>query len=293
MIVKDFIAELATELESADVFFGHGTNNAQDEAFYLVFATLDLDWHRYDSEMEKQLTEEEFELLKEQVLLRVEERLPTAYLVGVAWFAGYPFRSDSRALVPRSPIGELLINRLEPLIKDEPRRLLDLCCGGGCIGIASAQIFSDARVDLADISPEALQLAQENIQLHAAGKRVKTIESDLFQQLSDRRYDVILSNPPYVGQDEFASLPQEFQHEPELGLVSEDQGLRIPLKILQEAAGYLNAQGILILEVGYSYKALIERCPDVPFLWLEFEHGGEGVLMLTKSQLLEYRECFI
>lgn len=293
MNVYDYIDELAGRLESADLYFGHGTANARDEACYLVFACLNLDWDQYELEMARKLGEEQLKLLEQKSRLRIEQRLPVAYLAGVAWFAGYPFHTDRRALVPRSPIAELLNNRLQPLLPKEPLRLLDLCCGGGCIGITAALNFPEARVDLADVSREALQLARDNVLFHDAKERIEIIQSDLFESLYGRRYDVILSNPPYVGTEEYASLPPEFLHEPALGLVTEQQGLQIPLTILREAADYLNEQGILILEVGYSHHALSERCPDVPFLWLEFEHGGEGVLMLTRSQLQEYRARFI
>lgn len=293
MIVKDYIDELSERFESAEIFFGHGTANARDEACYLVFATLGLSWDNYASEMRKEIAEEMLDLLEQKARKRIEQRVPTAYLTGVAWFAGFAFRSDERALVPRSPIAELLENRLDTLLESEPGQILDLCCGGGCIGIAAALMFPNANVDLADISTDALELAGENVALHGLGDRVGLVNSNLFQGLSDSRYDLVLCNPPYVGDDEYKSLPSEFYHEPEMGLVSKQNGLDIPLRILHQASDYLNEQGILVMEVGYSCQALAEHCPGVPFLWLEFEHGGEGVFMLTRSQLLEYRERFI
>ncbi|MBT8147062.1 MAG: 50S ribosomal protein L3 N(5)-glutamine methyltransferase [Gammaproteobacteria bacterium] len=293
MTVKDYIDELSRRFESAEIFFGHGTANARDEACYLVFASLGLSWDDYAAEMQKEIAAENLDVLETKARVRIEQRVPTAYLTGVAWFAGFPFRSDERALVPRSPIAELLENRLDPLLEAEPRKILDLCCGGGCIGIAAALIFPDASVDLADISADALELAGENVALHELDDRARLVSSNLFQGLSATCYDLVLCNPPYVGDAEYKSLPTEFNHEPEMGLVSQQNGLEIPLRILHQAADYLSDQGILVMEVGDSCQALSERCPGVPFLWLEFEHGGEGVFMLTRSQLLEYRERFI
>jgi ribosomal protein L3 glutamine methyltransferase len=292
MLVKDYINQVTERLESAGLYFGHGTDNARDEAFYLVFASLNLSWSEFENGMQREIKNEELDLIEHRVRLRIDQRIPAAYLVGVAWFAGYPFRSDARALVPRSPIAELLENRLEPLLPAEPGHILDLCCGGGCIGIASALVFPDANIDLVDISPDALQLARENLKLHGADQRVEVVCSDLFQKLAGRRYDLIISNPPYVGDKEYTSLPAEFQHEPALGLLSEDAGLRVPLDLLKAAPDYLTEQGILILEVGHSCDALVTRCPDVPFLWLDFEHGGEGVLVLSRAELLAYQKHF-
>jgi ribosomal protein L3 glutamine methyltransferase len=292
MLVKDYINQVAERLESAGLFFGHGTDNAQDEAFYIVFASLALSWSEFESGMQREIADEELELLEQRVSKRIDQRIPAAYLVGVAWFAGYPFRSDARALVPRSPVAELLENRFAPLLPAEPDRILDLCCGSGCIGIVSALVFADANVDLVDISPDALQLALENVKLHGADERIDVICSDLFEELSGRRYQLIVSNPPYVGDTEFACLPAEFHHEPALGLLTEDEGLSVPLKILAAAPDYLTDQGILVMEVGHSWDALAQRCPTVPFLWLEFEHGGEGVLVLSRDQLLEYQKHF-
>ena len=293
MQVIQLIEKLSERFDAADLCFGHGTDNPRDEACYLVFAALGLDWQHFDAEMLREISGPESDMLDQLARQRIEDRLPTAYLVGVAWFAGIPFHSDKRALVPRSPIAELIENHFQPLLNKPPSDILDLCCGGGCIGIAAALQFPEANVELVDISPEALQLAAENVQLHHVQSRVHTVLSDLFQELSGRRYDLIVSNPPYVGTAEFTALPQEFRHEPELGLLSGDEGLQIPLRILLQAADYLEDQGVLVLEVGYSKQTLQDRCPGVPFLWLEFEHGGEGVLMLTRSQLLEYRDRFV
>jgi len=210
-----------------------------------------------------------------------------AYLVGEAWFCGLPFKVDERVLIPRSPIAELINNRFEPLLVREPLRILDLCTGSGCIGIACALAFEDARVDLSDISADALQLARENVIRHGLQERVQVLESDLLQSLQGP-YDLIVTNPPYVSRQEIDDLPAEYRHEPELGLLSFDDGLDIPLRILREAAAHLSEDGLLVLEVGYSREALTARLPEVPLLWLEFGQGGDGVCALTAGQLRQY-----
>jgi ribosomal protein L3 glutamine methyltransferase len=226
---------------------------------------------------------------------RIRERIPVAYLVGEAWFAGLPFFVDERVLIPRSPIAELIHSGFEPLLPAEPSRVLDLCCGSGCIGIATAVSFPQAQVDLADISADALDVARRNISRHALQGRVQALQSDLFLQLTEHcqvagKYDLIVSNPPYVSADEVAELPAEYRQEPALGLLSDDSGLAIPLQILRDAADYLNPGGVLILELGYSWPLLSERYPQLSVTWLEFDSGGEGVLAIDREALIRARE---
>ena len=223
--------------------------------------------------------------LRQLASRRIQERVPVAYLVDEAWFAGLPFHSDQRALVPRSPLAELILNHYAPLLSEPPRRVLDLCTGGGCIGIATATVFPDAEVDLADISVDALALAEQNIQRHQLQSRVKTVASDLFDGV-EGRYDLIVSNPPYVSADEVVSLPAEYGHEPSLGLLSDEEGLLIPLQIMRQAAEFLTEEGVLVMEVGYSWEALMSRYPDLPVIWLAFEQGGEGVMAITRESLI-------
>jgi ribosomal protein L3 glutamine methyltransferase len=291
LTLGQYLEDLAARFEAADVFYGHGTDNSWDEAVYLSFVTLGLSFAADDSIMLRLLSVAELSRLEALVQRRIQERLPVAYLVGEAWFAGLPFKVDQRVLIPRSPMGELIGAEFAGLLAHAPERVLDLCTGSGCIGIACALTFTEARVDLADISVDALELAQENIVRHELQNRVEAIQSDLFSALSGE-YDLIITNPPYVSREEIDELPPEYRHEPELGLFSAAAGLAIPLQILSEAASYLSTDGVLIMEVGYSRDALCERLPQVPFLWLEFDSGGEGVCLLTGRQLREWRGFF-
>lgn len=284
MVLADCLDELSQQFEEADLFYGHGTDNAWDEAVYLVFSALRLSFDEDDSIMSRPVTQAELEQIQALARRRTEERLPVAYLVGEAWFAGLPFKVDSRVLIPRSPIAELIVEQFAGLVPAEPQRILDLCTGSGCIGIACALAFPDARVDLADISEEALILARENVLRHRVEERVRVIRADLFDGL-DEAYDLLVTNPPYVSRKEVDKLPEEYRHEPELGLVSSDDGLEIPLRILRQAPQHLSEHGVLIMEVGHSWQALAARLPQVPFLWLEFANGGEGVCLLTARQL--------
>lgn len=275
----------------ADLAYGHGTDNPADDAWYLVLATLGISFDCDELELQKELGSQDLAILESRVQQRIEKKIPVAYLVGEAWFAGNKFKIDQRALIPRSPIAELINSEFQPMLKTAPARILDLCTGSGCIGISCALQLAAALVDLADISRDALSLAQENIELHGLGKRVQIIESDLFSNIS-HCYGLIVCNPPYVPRDEIVGLPEEFLHEPETGLFSEDNGLKIPLQILQQAADYLQEDGLLIMEVGHSHHELSARLPKVPFMWLEFDQGGEGVFVLSRSELLKYRDCF-
>ena len=290
MKLQETIQQFAARLDSVDLCYGHGTDNPLDEAFYLIYGLLGIDFAD-EQAAQNELKPEQEAMLEAALKRRIGERIPTAYLVGRAWFAGHEFYCDQRALVPRSPVAELINGEFEPLLHEPAGKILDLCTGGGSIGIATALIWPECEVDLADISGDALDLAKKNIALHGLGGRVRTIQSDLFGDI-DLRYDLIVANPPYVPVQEYDELPAEFANEPSLGLISDDNGLQIPLKILRDSVDYISSTGLLVMEVGYSHPQLSKRLKQVPLLWLEFEQGGEGVLALTARQLQQYREQF-
>ena len=277
------------------VYFGHGTDNAWDESLYLVQAALH--WPQpLDAQMlDSRLLLPERNRIVDWVSKRVEQRMPLPYITGSAWFAGLPFVIDRRAIIPRSPIAELIEQEFQPWYRGEhPQSLLDLCAGSGCIGIASAMYMPDLEVDLVDLSAPALALAQENIARHSLQDRVTAIASDLFAELAPegRRYDIIVSNPPYVDAADLASMPAEYRHEPGLALGSGADGLELSRKILREAGTYLSDDGLLVLEVGNSAVALEQQYPQIAFTWVDFERGGEGVLVMRAEELAAQQHLF-
>jgi len=291
--VRDFIRWGTSRFNEAGLFFGHGTDNALDEAVQLVLHALHLPADLPTAYLESRLTPSERLAVISILRRRVEERVPAAYLTHKAWFAGLEFYVDDQVLVPRSPFAELIESGLQPWL--EPKgveRILDLCSGSGCIGIAAAMHLSHARVDLVDVSEPALAVARRNIAEYGLEERVRAIHSDLFDGLGEERYDVILSNPPYVGAQELATLPQEYRREPALGLDGGEDGLDLVRRILRDASRHLHPGGVIIVEVGNSAAALAAAYPEVPFLWLEFERGGEGMFLLTAEQLDEYKPIF-
>lgn len=280
-------------LENSDVFFGHGTDNAWDEAAQMVLAVAELPLDSDDGVLPHPVDDKAIARLQELLNLRITEHIPLPYLLGRAWFAGLEFRCDPRAIIPRSPIAELILGGFEPWYSGAgPFRILDLCCGGGCIGLSSAHYFPDAHVDLVDIDSAALDLARENATDLGVEDRVTIIESNLFEALAGFRYDLILSNPPYVDAADLAAMPAEFYHEPEQALASGADGLDLTRRILSSAGAFLQGDGLLIVEVGNSWTTLEETYPQVPFTWVEFEHGGEGVFTLTAQELQEYRSSW-
>lgn len=290
--IKDYIRWTYSQFNHHKLFFGHGTDNAWDEAVHLVLGSLHLPWDFDPAMLDARVTHDEAIVILSHVEKRCIDRIPLAYLLEEAWFAGLPFHVDHRVLVPRSPIAELIEKQFEPWLPQEPGRILDLCTGSGCIGIASAYAFPYARVDLADISEQALSVAQGNVGRHHLEDQVSIYQSDLFEDLPRDGYDLIVSNPPYVDAEDLSAMPEEYQHEPPLGLGSGDDGLDITRRILRDAPDYMNEHGVLICEVGNSEFALQDAYPDVPFMWLDFENGGQGVFMLTREQLLQYGELF-
>jgi ribosomal protein L3 glutamine methyltransferase len=282
----DFVRWGASRFSEAGLSFGHGTDNALDESFYLVTYALhlphDIPTYMVETKLSQQERTDVYDLLNK----RVSTRLPSAYLTNEAWFAGVPFYVDERVLVPRSPIAELIEAGFEPWIDtSRVEDVLDLCTGCGCIAIASALAFPHAKVDATDLSADALQVAKQNVERHHVGNQLSLFEGDLFQGLEGRRYDVIVSNPPYVDAEDMGTLPKEYHHEPELALAAGEDGLDIVRRILSQAGDYLKSGGLLIVEVGNSAAALVEAYPETPFTWLEFERGGQGVFLLTEEQI--------
>ena len=284
--VRDFIRLGASQFNRAGLHFGHGTNNALDEAVWLVLHALHLPPDLPVEYFDARLTGAEKRAVMALFQRRVEERLPVPYLINSAWFAGLEFHVDERVLIPRSPIAELIEQGFSPWIEpDRVNRVLDLCTGGGCIAVACAMAFPQAAVDASDLSTAALEVAEINVERHHLQEQLELVHSDLFENLQGRRYDIIVSNPPYVDGRDMAALPAEFRHEPELALAAGDDGLDIVRRILEQASQYLNPGGILVVEVGNSEQALVDAFPELPFVWLEFERGGDGVFLLTREQL--------
>jgi ribosomal protein L3 glutamine methyltransferase len=284
--ILDFIRWGASRFNQAGLYFGHGTDNAIDEAAALVLHTLHLPPDLHPSWLQSHLTSAERDQVTALIQQRIETRTPLPYLLGEAWFAGLKFKVNSHVLIPRSPMAELIENAFAPWLEaDRVNRVLDLCCGSGCIGIATAVSLPHCQVDLVDISSEALAVCEENIQSHGISQQVQAIQSDLFDGLAGQTYDLILSNPPYVGEAEMAELPDEYRHEPTLALQAEENGLEIVKRMLKDAPNYLAPDGNLIVEVGNSAHLLQESYPDIPFTWLEFERGGSGVFLLSAEDL--------
>lgn len=289
--IIDFIRYGASRFAAASLTFGHSHDNALDEATQLVLHTLHLPHDMPPVYGQGRLTEAERKQLLGLIERRISERKPVAYLIGEAWFAGMAFKVDERVLVPRSPIAELIESGFQPWLEGRKvTRALDLCTGSGCIGIAMAEHNPDWQVDCVDISESALELARENAAMHNLQRRVRVLRSDLFGALGDLRYDLIVSNPPYVTEQEYASLPPEYSHEPALGLKAGHDGLDFALRILQAASRHLTDQGMLVVEVGESEHALVELLPTLPFVWVEFKVGAMGVFVLEQRDLLKHRK---
>lgn len=284
--ITDFIRWGASRFVEADLSYSHGLSSPLDESAYLVLRSLSLPVDTPEVYWSSAITSSEKETVLGNLSRRIKDRIPAAYIFNEGWFAGLQFYVDERVLVPRSPIAELVENQFAPWVDaGDVLNVLDLCTGSGCIGIACAYAFPQADVDLSDVSPEALEVANMNIDGHDARQRVTAIESNMFSNLQGKQYDIIVSNPPYVDAEDMTDLPAEFHHEPELGLSSGNDGLDLTRVILQQAALHLSDNGILVVEVGNSQYALMELFPDVPFQWVEFERGGDGVFLLTKQQL--------
>ncbi|MGV6816328.1 MAG: 50S ribosomal protein L3 N(5)-glutamine methyltransferase [Thiotrichales bacterium] len=286
--LRDFIRWGASRFAEAGLYFGHGTDNALDEASWLVLHALSLPLDLADAYRDCALTQGERTEVLALLQERIESKKPAAYLTGEAFFCGLSFMVNESVLVPRSPIAELLEASFQPWVNpEEVSQVLDLCTGSGCIGVAAAYAFPSAHIDATDISPEALSVAAQNVEQHSLADRVDLYQADLFTGLPKKRYDLIIANPPYVDAEDMSALPDEYHQEPVLGLAAGEDGLELVRRILAEAGEYLADNGALIVEVGNSQPALTAAFPETPFTWLEFERGGHGVFYLPASAVLQ------
>ncbi len=287
---EDWLTFCAGKMEKAGLFFGHGTDNAEDEAAWMILHVLDAPLDGSFQNWDVVLLESQSKALEKLLARRINERLPLAYLTGEAMFCGLNFFVGPGALVPRSPLAELIAEQFAPWVDlAEGGRVLDMCTGGGCIAIAMAKYMDKCEVDAVDLSVDALEYAARNVERHGVADRVRLVQSDLFTELGGVKYDLIVSNPPYVSAEVFENLPAEYRAEPSGALVCGEDGLDIVLKILDASPGYLKPGGILVVEVGESAETLVGLLPCVPFLWLEFSNGGDGVFLLEYEQLIACR----
>ena len=292
MTKEKLFIQLTQRLSDKNLFFGHGVIDAQDEAMMVLMHVLNQSVEEILSSGDDEVINEDNEAAQELIQQRLQGLKPMAYIIGEVSFAGLVFQTDERALVPRSPIAELILKDLQPWIDiKQVQSALDLCTGSGCIGIALAKYNPSIQVDISDISKEALELAQTNIELHQLNPNVTAIQSDLFANLS-KTYDLIVTNPPYVSESEYQELPQEYKIEPKLGLTTPQDGLQIPVEIMLQAPIHLNDGGYLFLEVGYTDELLDDAFPMMDFEWIDFENGGQGVCVLSKEHLIRFSAEF-
>ena len=287
MKLRTVLREAVTQFRRAGLFFGHGTHNARDEAVYLILHTLKLPLGELDSVLERELSPGELDAVRVILRRRVRERRPAAYLTREAWLGEFRFYVDERVIVPRSFIAELLRERLAPWVSEarRVRSVLDLCTGSGCLALLAAHAFPEARIDAGDVSAEALQVARRNVRDYALGRRVRLVQSDLFARLERRRYDLILSNPPYVNAAAMRALPREYRREPRLALAGGRDGLALVHRMLAQASAHLNPRGLLVVEIGHNRRALEKAYPRLPFTWLETSAGDDFVFLLQREDL--------
>ncbi len=291
--LRDLIRWGLSQFNQAELCFAQGMPSAIDEAVYLCLSSLHLPPDFSADFFDCRLTHDEKCGVLEYYRQRLQQHKPAAYITNEAWFAGLAFFVDERVLIPRSPIAELIEQRFSPWIDaDRVHNILDLCTGSGCIAIACACAFEQAEVVASDVSTDALEVAALNRDNHGINDRLELVESDLFANVPARKFDIIVSNPPYVSSAEVTRLPREFSHEPAIGLEAGSDGMDAVRSILKQAKEYLSEDGILVVEVGYSKPALEQLLPDAPFTWLEFEHGGDGVFLLGVAHLREYQSMF-
>jgi len=285
--IRDWLRFTVSHFEESGIFFGHGADNSYDEAVWLILSALHLPHDTLDNFLDAVITESERKHLVNLIEQRITNRTPTAYLLREAWLRGYKFYVDERVIVPRSFIAELLEDGFQPWVEypELVTTAVDICTGSGCLGVLLADAFPDAQIDVVDISPDAIAVANINIANYGLQERVTAIESDMFTALTGKQYDVIISNPPYVDAPSMAQLPAEYRNEPQIALGSGVAGLDHTHTILREAKHYLNDHGILVVEIGHNRDALLEAYPNLPFTWLQTSSGNQLVFLLTKEQL--------
>ncbi|VFP81713.1 50S ribosomal protein L3 N(5)-glutamine methyltransferase [Candidatus Erwinia haradaeae] len=284
--INDFLRWSVSCFSEANLWYGHGTDNAWDEAVQLVLPMLFLPIDSNIDMSNGRLTYRERRRVVELVERRVNERIPVSYLTNKSWFCGQEFYVDKRVVIPRSPIAELISQKFSGLISYQPKKILDMCTGSGCIAISCALAFPDAEVDAVDISEDALVVAKKNVFRYRLKQRVTTILSDLFSNIPHKNYDLIITNPPYVNRSDVKFLPDEYLHEPTLGLISGDNALTLVLRILSDVQDYLAHDGVFICEVGGSMSDLLTLFPDIPCAWIDFDQGGDGVFRMTREQII-------
>ena len=288
--IDDCVSWAAEQLDQADVFFGHGCSNARDEAIWATLHVTGLMEQEYHEIAPTLISEQDYSKVRDLIEKRIQTREPLAYLIGEAWFAGYSFYIDERAIVPRSHLGDLIQDGLEPWVDSSSmQRALDLCCGSGCIAVALALACPNLKVDASDLDAKALEVARINIDRFQVEDRVQVMQSDLFQDLPICKYDLIASNPPYVPSEELDELPEEYQHEPNLAFAGGEDGLKFVRQILIQSADYLSDQGYLLIELGNNADALESAYPDFPFLWLTSRSEESVVVLLSKEELQRYK----
>ena len=286
--LRDLMRFAVSRFNEAGLFYGHGTDNAWDEAAYLLLHTLHLPLDQLDPFIDARLTGDERAALLKVIERRISERLPAAYLTNEAWLGDYSFYVDERVIVPRSHIAELLHEQLSPWVEDPwaVGSVLDLCTGSGCLAILAAHAFPEARVDAVDLSPEALAVARHNVEDYELGTRLRLVQSNGFAGIQGRQYDLIISNPPYVNAKSMAALPEEFRREPELALAGGKDGLDLVRIILREAPSHLKTEGLLVVEIGHNRDDLEMAFPDTSFIWLDTSAGDRHVFLLRREDLV-------
>ncbi|CAD83188.1 predicted rRNA or tRNA methylase [Candidatus Blochmanniella floridana] len=287
--ILDLLRWGSSRFNAAQLTYGHGTDNFWDEALHLILPSLYLPLNIPTKIYHAKLSMKERSLIMKLINLRIQKHIPVPYLTNKAWFCGLEFYVDNRVFIPRSPIGELILSNFHNLLSTPPKYVLDLCTGSGCIAIAIATIYPKSKIDASDISIHALKVAEHNIQLHNLAHQILPIHSDLFNNIPLIKYDLIITNPPYVSNIVMRKLPKEFLHEPTLALSANSNGLEIIHRILINITNYLNTNGILICETGISKNSVIQYYPNTPFHWFNFNHKDGGVFALTYKQLLSFR----